>query len=214
MDPNDQQNTSVGNTSGTTGDDNTQQSVGQGTDPNAPKYPGQFWPNPGEPGYDTSLDPNHDDFFKKPLPIDLKIQLHEQYYAMFQQLPEEKRKSKIKIPKHDKNFDEDYFIWLISSSISLEVDEKKQIIEKIPQLSQFQIDELIKIFEEEKYKFMILNTKNNNTLNNFALQQQNAWEMELQKKEFEKQKKIDEEKLLELQNQLESELESKEDKND
>lgn len=56
-------------------------------------------------------------------------------------------------------FDEKRFLELLTGSISLTINEKRKIIEAIPQLSQFQIDELIKIFEEEKGKFAELEQK-------------------------------------------------------
>ena len=66
----------------------------------------------------------------------------------------------IKIPPHpNTNFDEKRFVQLLAGSISLTLNEKKKIIEAIPQLSQFQIDELIKIFEEEQQKFTELEKK-------------------------------------------------------
>lgn len=56
-------------------------------------------------------------------------------------------------------FEERKFVELLAGSISLTINEKRKIIEAIPQLSQFQIDELIKIFEEEKGKFAELEQK-------------------------------------------------------
>lgn len=50
-------------------------------------------------------------------------------------------------------FDEDRFRRLLSGSISLTGEEKRRIIESIPELGQFQIDELIRIFETESKKF-------------------------------------------------------------
>jgi len=64
------------------------------------------------------------------------------------------------IPAHpNTTFDEKAFIELLAGSISLTVNEKRKIVEAISQLSQFQIDELIKIFEEEKGKFAELEQK-------------------------------------------------------
>jgi len=66
----------------------------------------------------------------------------------------------VKIPPHpNTKFDEKIFVELLAGSISLTMTEKKRIIEAIPQLSQFQIDELMKIFEEEKVKFTELEKK-------------------------------------------------------
>ncbi len=66
----------------------------------------------------------------------------------------------IPIPAHpNTKFDEKVFVQLLAGSISLTLSEKKRIIEAIPQLSQFQIDELMKIFEEERGKFAELEKK-------------------------------------------------------
>lgn len=61
-------------------------------------------------------------------------------------------------------FDEKKFIELLAGSISLTVNEKRKIVEAIPQLSQYQIDELIKIFEEEKGKFAELEQKHSESI--------------------------------------------------
>jgi len=66
----------------------------------------------------------------------------------------------VTIPPHpNTKFDEKKFVELLAGSISLTITEKKRIIEAIAQLSQFQIDELMKIFEEEKGKFAELEKK-------------------------------------------------------
>ncbi len=67
---------------------------------------------------------------------------------------------KIAIPAHaETKFDEQKFLTLLRGSISLTRDEKWRIIQAIPKLSQFQIDELQKILEEEKRKFSELSPK-------------------------------------------------------
>lgn len=64
------------------------------------------------------------------------------------------------IPTHpETQFDEERFLGLLRGSISLTRDEKWRIIQAIPKLSQFQIDELQKILEEERYKFSQLSPK-------------------------------------------------------
>ncbi len=64
---------------------------------------------------------------------------------------------KIPIPEHpNTQFDETLFLKCILRSISLLKEEKLKIIESVPKLSQYQIDELIKILEEEKRKFQEL----------------------------------------------------------
>ncbi len=66
----------------------------------------------------------------------------------------------IVIPAHpETTFDDQRFLLLLAGSISLMRDEKWRIIHAIPKLSQFQIDELTKILEEEKRKFSELSPK-------------------------------------------------------
>ena len=66
----------------------------------------------------------------------------------------------IVVPAHTEvTFDEQKFLSLLSGSISLTRDEKWRIIQAIPNLSQFQIDELQKILEEERKKFSELSPK-------------------------------------------------------
>lgn len=64
------------------------------------------------------------------------------------------------IPAHpETTFDEQSFLILLRGSISLTRDEKWRIIQAAPKLSQFQIDELQKILQEEKFKFSQLSPK-------------------------------------------------------
>lgn len=64
------------------------------------------------------------------------------------------------VPPHpEAKFDEQLFLSLLRGSISLTRDEKWRIIQAIPKLSQFQIDELQKILDEEKRKFSELSPK-------------------------------------------------------
>jgi len=66
----------------------------------------------------------------------------------------------IAIPKHpETTFDEQLFLGLLRGSISLTRDEKWRIIQAVPKLSQFQIDELQKILEDERRKFSELSPK-------------------------------------------------------
>ncbi len=67
---------------------------------------------------------------------------------------------KIVVPVHpETTFDHTLFLTLLRGSISLTRDEKWRIIQAIPKLSQFQIDELQKILEDEKRKFSELSPK-------------------------------------------------------
>jgi len=66
----------------------------------------------------------------------------------------------ITIPEHSETkFDVQAFLVLLRGSISLTKDEKWRIVQAIPKLSQFQIDELQKILTEEKRKFSELSPK-------------------------------------------------------
>ena len=66
----------------------------------------------------------------------------------------------VAIPAHPQTqFDEQQFLVLLRGSISLTRDEKWRIIQAVPKLSQFQIDELQKILEEERRKFGELSPK-------------------------------------------------------
>ena len=66
----------------------------------------------------------------------------------------------IAIPAHpETKFDQNMFLTLLRGSISLTRDEKWRIIQAIPKLSQFQIDELQKILDDEKRKFSELSPK-------------------------------------------------------
>lgn len=82
---------------------------------------------------------------------------------------------KVKAPKSELKFDEDYFIRLLAGSISLSKDEKKRIVDSIPKLKQAQIDELIRIFEEEKQKFAALSQKHVPQLEKLAQQHYDEW---------------------------------------
>ena len=67
---------------------------------------------------------------------------------------------KIVVPTHpETTFDANNFLTLLRGSISLTRDEKWRIIQAIPKLSQFQIDELQKILDDEKRKFSELSPK-------------------------------------------------------
>lgn len=82
---------------------------------------------------------------------------------------------KIKVPAHPLKFDEQYFLHLLAGSISLTKDEKIRIIESIPKLKQTQIDELIRIFEEERRKFAELSEEHVTQLEKLAQQHYDDW---------------------------------------
>ena len=97
-------------------------------------------------------------------------------------------KLKVKAPKNNLKFDEEYFIRLLAGSISLSKDEKKKIVESIPKLKQSQIDELIRIFEEERQKFAALSKKHVPQLEKLAVQHHAEW-MDLENESQLSQKK-------------------------
>lgn len=88
-------------------------------------------------------------------------------------------------------FDEKKFLELLAGSISLTINEKKRIIEAIPQLSQFQIDELIKIFEEERGKFAELEKKHADQIAELEKQHTGSWQ-DLESKKEEESKQAEE----------------------
>jgi len=82
----------------------------------------------------------------------------------------------ITVPAHpNTTFDEAYFLKMRAGSISLTKNEKKKIVESIPKLSQFQIDELIKIFEEERRKFAELDEKHQVKIRELQEKQMEDW---------------------------------------
>lgn len=108
----------------------------------------------------------------------------------------------IKIPPHTLKFDEQYFLHLLAGSISLTRDEKKRIIESIPKLKQSQVDELIRIFEEERRKFAELSAKHVEQLKKLEKQHWAEWQdLELGQKAEEK-KSTDEAQAEEIRKKL------------
>lgn len=92
--------------------------------------------------------------------------------------------AKVKIPPHpNTKFDEKEFIRLLAGSISLTINEKYRIVEAIPQLSQFQIDELMKIFREEQQKFAELEKKHAEQVAELEKQHANPEAMAAQQEE-------------------------------
>jgi len=109
----------------------------------------------------------------------------------------------VKIPPHpNTTFDEKRFVQLLAGSISLTLTEKKRIIEAIPQLSQFQVDELIKIFEEEKGKFAELEKKHADQVKELEEKHKGSWEDLESQKEEEKKKGEEEQEAEDIKKQL------------
>lgn len=82
----------------------------------------------------------------------------------------------IAIPVHPQTtFDEQRFLILLCGSISLTRDEKWRIIQAVPKLSQFQVDELQKILDEEKRKFGELSPKHLSQLKRLEQKHADDW---------------------------------------
>ena len=94
-------------------------------------------------------------------------------YQIGQHLP---KVIEVKIPAHSLKFDEQYFLHLLAGSISLTRDEKKRIIDSIPRLRQGQVDELVRIFEEERRKFAELSAKHVEQLKKLEKQHWADWQ--------------------------------------
>ncbi len=103
--------------------------------------------------------------------------------------------SSVTVPAHpNTQFDEKKFLELLAKSISLTKTEKQRIISSIPKLSQYQIDELMRIFEEEQKKFTELNQKHEDQLKALEEKHKTDWDdIEVQAKQKDKKKQDDEE---------------------
>lgn len=73
-------------------------------------------------------------------------------------------------------FDEAKFLDLLEHSLSLSTFEKKRVIDSVPQLSQFQIDELMKVFEDERIEFRKLVATEGEIIKGLVVKAQNEWE--------------------------------------
>ncbi len=73
-------------------------------------------------------------------------------------------------------FDETSFVNLLEHSLSLSTFEKKRVIDAIPTLSQFQIDELVKVFEDERIEFRKLMPTEGEIIKGLVVKAQNEWE--------------------------------------
>lgn len=71
--------------------------------------------------------------------------------------------------------DEVEFLDLLKNSLSLNVSEKKRVVDAVPTLSQFQFDELKKVFIEERAKFRELATEHPEDIKKLLKKQQEEW---------------------------------------
>ncbi len=106
------------------------------------------------------------------------------------------------IEKHsdEVEVDEKNFLDLLKFSLSLNTMEKKRVVDAVPTLSQFQFDELTKVFSEEREKFRELAKEHPEDIKKLVAKQQKEWielwdlykiELESKAKENENQSKID-----------------------
>ena len=72
-------------------------------------------------------------------------------------------------------FDEANFLELLEHSLSLNVYEKKRVIDAIPTLSQFQIDELVKVFEDEREEFKKLMSSEAEAIKELVVKARDWW---------------------------------------
>jgi len=96
----------------------------------------------------------------------------------------------IKLHSFDVVVDAEEFLDLLKNSLSLSMVEKKRVIDAIPNLSQFQFDELKKVFQEEREKFRELAGEHPEDIKKLLKKQQEEWielgetyQLEMAKKE-------------------------------
>lgn len=81
----------------------------------------------------------------------------------------------IKLHSEEIEIDAENFSDLLKFSLSLNTMEKKRVVEAIPSLSQFQFDELIKVFTEERVKFKGLAAEHPDDIKKLVAKQQAEW---------------------------------------
>jgi hypothetical protein len=93
------------------------------------------------------------------------------------------------------------FLDLLKHSLSLNIQEKKRVVDAVPTLSQFQFDELTKVFTEERVKFKELAKEHPEDIKKLLVKQQTEWLQlwDLYKSEAENKCKEDEAKLKEAE---------------
>ena len=81
------------------------------------------------------------------------------------------------IDGHSEEVKVDYedFLDLLKHSLSLNTAEKKRVVDAVPTLSQFQFDELSKVFSEEREKFRELAGEHPDDIKKLLAKQQSEW---------------------------------------
>lgn len=109
-------------------------------------------------------------------------------------------------------FNEVNFLDLLEHSLSLSVAEKKRVVDAIPTLSQFQIDELHKVFEDEREEFKKLLAKEGDVIRDLVIKSKEGWDqlrnIYLDEQRAYEQQGEDEKKMNELKNLLDEAEES------
>jgi len=72
-------------------------------------------------------------------------------------------------------FEEQAFCDLLEHSLSLSPTEKKRVVDAVPTLSQYQIDELVKVFEDERIEFKKLMPKEGDTIKKLIVEKKDEW---------------------------------------
>lgn len=112
------------------------------------------------------------------------------------------------IRKHasDVEVNEMEFLDLLKYSLSLSFFDKKRVLEAIPTLSQYQFDELKKVFLEEREEFKKLSQEHPEDIKKLVEKQSEEWQQLGEYYYFEMQKSSvvenDEKKLEEIKKQL------------
>lgn len=100
----------------------------------------------------------------------------------------------------------DEFLDLLKHSLSLNTLEKKRVVDAVPTLSQFQWDELAKVFREEREKFKELAWKHPDDIKKLVAKQQtewiDLWELYVIEEEKAKVQSKDEEKIDDIKKSL------------
>jgi len=81
----------------------------------------------------------------------------------------------IKLYSEEIDIDAENFCNLLKFSLSLNTMEKKRVVDAVPTLSQFQFDELIKVFTEERVKFKDLAKEHPDDIKKLVAKQQSDW---------------------------------------
>ena len=81
------------------------------------------------------------------------------------------------VEKHSEEVEVDAknFVELLKYSLSLNTMEKKRVVDAVPTLSQFQFDELTKVFTEEREKFRELAKEHPDDIKKLVAKQQAEW---------------------------------------